>query len=138
LILGERDYAEAADDDQWRLGEERFGFDGGEGFRRLKPLANFDFDDGDFGIDGVHAKDGAGADGSALIAGVVEDPLGALRHLAQVHYSGWVVDAIPDGFLVAEKIVEGVLVGFGLEEKVGHVGSIVCEELGIRELKTCT
>jgi len=120
LIFRQRNYAEAADDDQRGLGEERFGFNLGEGFGRFETLAHFDFDDGNFGVGGVHAENCAGADGGALVAGVVEDPLRALGHLAQIFDGGGVGDAVPDSLLVAEKVVEGVLVGFGFEEEVAH------------------
>ena len=130
LLFRERNDREPADDDQWRVGEERLGLDGGEGLGRFDALACFDLDDGNLGIGGVHADNGPGADRGALVAGVVEDPLGASLHFTQIFDSGGVGDAIPDGFLVAEEVVEGIGIGLGLEQEVGH-RSIVRQERSV-------
>jgi len=86
----------------------------------FEALAGLDLDDGDLRIGGIYADNGSGADGGALVAGVVEDPFGSGLHLAQMHYSGGVGYAIPCCFLIAQKVVEGIDVGLGLEEEVGH------------------
>jgi len=52
--------------------------------------------------------------------GVVEDPLCSGFHFAEMLNAGGVGDSVPDGFLVAEKVVEGVDIGLGLEEEAGH------------------
>jgi len=93
-----------------------------EGLWRLEALADFDTDNGDLGICSVYADDGAGADGSALVARVIEDPPGAGLHLAEIFDGGGIGDAIPVGFFVAEEVVEGVGVGLGFEEEAGGHG----------------
>jgi len=120
LLFGEGDYGKPSDDHERRACEKRLGFDGGERLWSLEALAYFDADDGDFGISGVDTGNGASADGGALVASVVEDPFGSGLHLAQMHYSGGVGYAIPCCFLIAQKVVEGIDVGLGLEEEVGH------------------
>jgi hypothetical protein len=67
------------------------------------------------------AHHGAGADGGALVASVVKDPLCARLHLAQVLDGGGVGHAVPHGLLVAKKVIKGVNIGFGLEEEVVHI-----------------
>ena len=87
----------------------------------FEALACLDADNRDFGVGGIDAEDGACADGGALVAGVVEDPLCARFHFAQMLDGGGVGDAVPDGFFVAEKVVEAINGGLGLEEEEGHV-----------------
>ena len=120
MLGGEGDDGEAADNEERRAGEDFFGLDGGERLGVLETLANLDAHHGDFRIAGVDAGDGSCADGCALIAGVVEDPLCSGFHFAEMLNAGGVGDSVPDGFLVAEKVVEGVDIGLGLEEEAGH------------------
>lgn len=122
MRLGERDDREPADEDQRRRGEERLGFEVGERLGLPEALAHFDVDDGDFGAGGIHAEDRAGADGGALVSGVVKDPFGSGLHLAQVLDGSGVGDAIPDSLAVAQEVVEGVDGGFGFEEEAGAHG----------------
>ena len=120
MLGGEGDDGEAADNEERRAGEDFFCLDGGERLGVLETLANLDAHHGDFRIAGVDAGDGSCADGCALIAGVVEDPLCSGFHFAEMLNAGGVGDSVPDGFLVAEKVVEGVDIGLGLEEEAGH------------------
>ena len=120
LLFCKGDNGKPSDDQERGVLEQRLGFDSGERFGCLEALADFDADDGDFGISGVDTGNGASADGGALVASVVEDPFGSGLHLAQMHYSGGVGYAIPCCFLIAQKVVEGIDVGLGLEEEVGH------------------
>jgi hypothetical protein len=120
LFLGERNDGEAADFHQRRIGKDLLGLDPVEALRILEARADLDADERDFGVGGVHSGHGAGADGGALVAGVVEDPLGAGLELAQVFDGGGIGDAVPDGLLVAQEVVEAVGGGLGLEEVEGH------------------
>ena len=86
----------------------------------LEALAHLDLHNWHLGIGGVHAHHSPRPHRRALIACVVKDPLGSSLHLAQVHDGGRVGDAIPFRLLIAQEVVEGVDVGFGLEQEVGH------------------
>lgn len=115
LALSERHDREAADLHQRRVLEQRLGLDPVERLRCLEAFSHFDANDGDFGIACIHAGHRARAHRAALIAGMVEDPLRAFGHLAQVLDRDGIGDAVPYRFLIAQKIVEGVGVGLGLE-----------------------
>ena len=136
LVFGQRHYGEAAYEDERGVLEQRLSFDCGEGLRGFEALADFDLDDGDLGVGGVDALDCAGADGGALVAGVVEDPFRSGFHLAQVLDCGGIGDAVPDGFLVAEEVIEGIHIGLSLEEEEsGHGAIVLGEPEGLTELQ---
>ena len=106
---------------------QRRGLEGLLGFYLLErfgvsqALARLDADDGHLGIGCVDAHDGSRADRGALVAGVIEDPFRSRLHLAQILDGGRIRHAVPDGFVVAHEIVEGVDAGLGFEEVVGHI-----------------
>jgi len=91
-------------------------------------LAYLYTDNGDLGIGCIDADYGAGANSGAFVACVIEDPLCAGLHLAEVLDSGGIGYAIPVGFFVAQKVVEGIGARLGFEEEVGGHG-----KYGMRE-----
>jgi hypothetical protein len=120
LFFGYWNYGQAADYEQRRLGEDRLCFDCGEALGCIEALADLDADHGELGISGIHLDYCAGANGGAFVARVVEDPLRSGFHLAEMLHGGWVGYAIPVCLLVAQEVVEGIDIGLGLEEEVGH------------------
>ena len=107
------------DDRETKLTEhDRIFKDGGlsDFSERLFVFQAFDGSDADlgvFGVGGVDRQDFGRAYGSFADVGVIDHQLFAHLHATQVKQRLVVRDAVPDGFLVAEEVVEGVLVGLG-------------------------
>jgi len=55
------------------------------------------------------------ADGGSLLARMIDDQRGALRHLAKMLHAGRIGHAIPDGLLVAHQIRERINIRLGLQ-----------------------
>src|SRR6185437_15539835 len=88
-------------------------------------LAGLDADLRNLGIAGINRLNRGSARSAFLVAGVIDDELVALLHVAQVLYGNRIGHSVPDGGLLFLQIGKAVNSGFGFKKVVGHGGDII-------------